>query len=147
MTVKVQNYSFNLVDGPITVDYIAEVMKSLHVATNVGAHAFFAGQVKAEQNENKIIEAIEYSAEKDVFALETERTFEHIFKKYNQIEYMHIAQSVGIVPAGQLSFFSLISAIHKSDAFKANEEVVDIIKFTMPVWKKKIYSDGSSVWK
>ena len=39
-----------------------------------------------------------------------------------------------------------VSSPHRADALAATQECIDQLKARVPIWKKEIYSDGSSEW-
>jgi len=49
--------------------------------------------------------------------------------------------------AGEASLFVLVSAGHRHHAIDACSRAVEMIKATLPVWKKEIFEDNSAMWK
>jgi len=135
-----------LISGPIKSNFIADSIEKHSKKTNIGAHDIFLGQVRADVIENKIVQAIEYSAYEEM----AEDTFyeirEAMFKKYDLI-CMHIYHSLGKVKAGEISLFVFVSAKHRKDAFDACSEIVEKIKINVPVFGKEVFEDESFVWK
>ena len=115
-----------LVNGPITRKIMSSILASLAKNTDAGGHSVFIGQVRADIRGAKRVRAIEYSA----------------YEK--SVEIIH---SVGIVMAGEASLFVLVSAGHRHHAIDACSRVVEMIKATLPVWKKEIFEDNSAMWK
>ena len=56
----------NFINGPISATFIAEQIASHSSKTNIGGHALFLGQVRADDKEGKVVEKIEYSAYEDM---------------------------------------------------------------------------------
>jgi len=50
------------VKGPIPPQFIVDSIAKHQSKTEIGAHAIFAGQVRADEIEGKTVSAIEYSA-------------------------------------------------------------------------------------
>ncbi len=135
-----------LISGPIKSNFIADSIEKHSKKTNIGAHDIFLGQVRADVIENKIVQAIEYSAYEEM----AEDTFyeirEAMFKKYDLI-CMHIYHSLGKVKVGEICLFVFVSAKHRKDAFDACSEIVEQIKINVPVFGKEVFEDESFVWK
>jgi len=45
-----------------------------------------------------------------------------------------------------MSLLVLVSSVHREHALEALRQCVDLIKEKLPVWKKEIYTDGSTRW-
>jgi molybdopterin synthase catalytic subunit len=54
---------------------------------------------------------------------------------------------LGTVPVGEESVAVYISSEHRADSLAAVAAAIDTLKATVPIWKKEMYSDGSSNWK
>jgi molybdopterin synthase catalytic subunit len=72
---------------------------------------------------------------------------ESILAEFNDVKSVEIIHSVGIVMAGEASLFVLVSAGHRHHAIDACSRAVEMIKATLPVWKKEIFEDNSAMWK
>lgn len=57
-----------------------------------------------------------------------------------------VAHRLGIVPVGEWSVFVAVSSVHRRDYLEACEYVIDEIKASVLIWKKKFYTNGE-VWK
>ncbi len=57
-----------------------------------------------------------------------------------------IVHYTGIFELGEPMVHVLVSSAHRSEGFKALEDIVNRYKKETPLWKKEIYSDGSSRW-
>ncbi len=134
------------IDGPITPDFVAKSIASHSTKKDIGAHSIFLGQVRNDLIDGKQVVAIEYTA----YAEMADQTFHEIreaaFAAY-PLTCLHIYHSLGTVLAGEISLFVFTSAVHRAEAFKACEYIVDRIKHDVPVWGKEILEDGSTVWK
>ena len=114
-------YKNVFVEGPITPEKIATSIAHHQVKTNIGAHDIFLGQVRADEIDEKTVQAIEYSAYNEM-ALKTFHDIrESAFDKYN-LTCMHIYHSNGIVKAGEICLFVFTSSAHRSQHFKRNNQ-------------------------
>jgi molybdopterin synthase catalytic subunit len=50
------------------------------------------------------------------------------------------------VKTGEVSLLVLVSAGHRAQSFRALEKCVELIKGNLPVWKKELFTDGTSRW-
>lgn len=140
---KVKNI---FVDGPIPAQRIADDVQCHAEKKDIGAHAIFLGQVRADTKETGRVKAIEYTAYTEM-ALEQMHTIrEELFAKYD-LTCMHVYHSLGTVQAGEISLFVFVSSRHRKASFDACEELVEAIKFKLPIWGKEILDTADTVWK
>ena len=135
-----------LVNGPIKSDFIVNSIAKHQSMTNIGAHAIFLGQVRADVIDDKNVEGIEYSAYNEMAEKEFHKINETAFAKYPDMNCMHIKHSLGMVKSGEMSLFVFVSCGHRKQAFKALEEVVNEIKAKVPIWKKELLEGGDHAW-
>lgn len=136
----------NLIMGPISSEFMQEVVNSHQHKTNLGAHSMFIGTVRADAVDHKAVTGIEYSAYPDMMAPVIQEIKDLVFGQYPEIHCMHIYHSTGLVLVGEHSLLVMVSAGHRKEAIAACAETVELIKAKLPVWKKEFYSDGSSKW-
>lgn len=134
-----------LIEGPVQPSFIADSIAKHSSKTNIGAHAIFLGQVRADAKEGKAVKAIEYSAYPEMAESILSEIREDLFSRY-PITCMHIYHSVGTVKAGEISLFVFVSCKHRKESFDALRDIVELLKAKVPVWKKEIYEDESHVW-
>ena len=133
-------------DGPISPDFIAQSISHHQVKTNIGAHQIFLGQVRKDEIEGQLVQAIDYSAHEEmankVFHEIREATFEQF-----DLPCMHIYHSLGRVAAGEICLFVFASSKHRKEAQKVIEHLVEEIKSKVPIFGKEVFEDESFVWK
>jgi len=56
------------------------------------------------------------------------------------------AHRVGALTIGDTALVAAAAAPHRAEAFAACERVVDIIKQTVPIWKRQHLTDGVTEW-
>jgi molybdopterin synthase catalytic subunit len=132
--------------GAISPAFIAESIAKHSSKKNIGAHSIFLGQVRADDIENKIVAAIDYTTYEDLALQKMHYLREAIFAKYD-LTCMHVHHSLGEVKAGEICLFVFISSKHRKIAIDACEEMVELIKAELPVWGKEIFEDQSHQWK
>lgn len=57
-----------------------------------------------------------------------------------------IVHRVGPVGLGEASVAIAVSSPHRKNAFEAGEWLIDRLKQVVPIWKKELWSDGTSEW-
>jgi molybdopterin synthase catalytic subunit len=136
-----------LTDGPIKEDIISFYFEKMNRRTDTGAHSIFLGQVRADKINGKKVIAIEYSAYEGMVKTEGDKIREAILSEFTDVRSVDIVHSTGVVKAGEISLFVLVSAGHRQQAIQACTRAVEMIKGALPVWKKEIFNDKSHFWK
>lgn len=134
------------VEGAITPEKIATSIAHHQVKTNIGAHDIFLGQVRADDIDGEIVQAIEYSAYEEMANQVFHDIRESAFEKFD-LTCMHIYHSKGIVKTGEICLFVFTSSAHRKEAMDACRYLVEEIKAKAPVFGKELFEDGEHVWK
>ncbi|MDZ4748306.1 MAG: molybdenum cofactor biosynthesis protein MoaE [Saprospiraceae bacterium] len=134
------------IDGPISPEFVAKSIASHSTKMDIGAHSIFLGQVRNDMIDGKTVTAIEYTAYPEMAELKFHEIREATFAAY-PLTCLHIYHSLGMVMAGEISLFVFTSAVHRAEAIKACEYIVEQIKHQVPVWGKEVLEDNSYVWK
>ena len=132
--------------GPITASFIAESIQKHSTQKAIGGHSIFLGQVRADETENGVVSAIEYTAFEDMALEKMHQIREDIFSKY-PLTCMHVHHSLGTVAAGEICLFVFTSSAHRKAAIDACEETVERLKAELPVWGKEIVEGEKHQWK
>ena len=56
------------------------------------------------------------------------------------------AHRVGALTVGDTALVAAAAAPHRAEAFAACERVVEIVKQTVPIWKRQYLADGVTEW-
>jgi molybdopterin synthase catalytic subunit len=56
------------------------------------------------------------------------------------------AHRVGPLVVGDIALVAAVAAAHRGEAFAACERLVDLIKQTVPIWKRQHLADGATQW-
>ena len=135
------------VEGPISPDFIAESIASHQSKTNIGAHAIFLGQIRADQKEGGVVSGIEYTAYEEMANDVFYEIREAAFSRFD-LTCLHIYHSLGLVPTGEISLFVFVSSPHRRAAFEASEFIVEEIKNNAPIFGKELVGEGGDFrWK
>ncbi len=136
-----------LISGPVTQQVIDMFLTKAGEDSGSGGHSVFLGQVRADRSEGREVTAIEYSAYEGMVNAEAEKIKGSILEKFSDVRSVGIIHSTGIVKAGEISLFVIVSAGHRKQSLEACSLTVEMIKERLPVWKKEIYDDESHTWK
>ena len=141
-----ENIKNIFVEGAISPTKIATSIAHHQSKTNIGAHAIFLGQVRADQIEGKTVHAIDYSAQTEIANQVCHEIREAAFSKFD-FSCMHIYHSLGTVKSGEVCFFVFVSSAHRKPVFESLTAIVNEIKAKVPVFGKEIFEDQSHQWK
>jgi molybdopterin synthase catalytic subunit len=133
-------------EGPISPAKIGESIAHHQSKTQIGAHALFLGQVRADTVEGKTVEAIEYTAQTEIANQVCHEIREEAFSQY-ELSCMHIYHSLGVVKKGEICFFVFVSSGHRTPVFDSLSELVNKIKARVPVFGKELFEDQTHQWK
>jgi molybdopterin synthase catalytic subunit len=134
------------VEGPVLPSFVAASIAKHSTKKDIGAHSIFLGQVRDDVINGKPVTAIDYTSYQEMALEKMHEIREEIFGKY-PLTCMHVYHSLGRVAAGEISLFVFTSAVHRREAIKACEELVERIKAELPVWGKEVFADESFQWK
>ena len=134
------------VEGAIEPDLISDSIAKHASKTNIGGHSIFLGQVRADEINGRIVDAIEYTSHVNMALEKMHEIREAIFAKY-PLTCMHIYHSLGLVKAGEICLFVFTSSTHRKPAIEACNECVERIKAELPIWGKEIFEDEGYQWK
>ena len=132
--------------GAIDPISISKSIANHQSKTTIGAHSIFLGQVRADAIDGNEVTAIEYTAQSEMANKICHEIKEAAFAQY-KLSCMHIYHSLGIVKKGELCFFVFVSGPHRKSVFKALPQIVDEIKYKLPIFGKEIFKDASHQWK
>jgi molybdopterin synthase catalytic subunit len=128
--------AFRLTDDPIDLAaVVAEVEDE-----RAGAIATFLGTVRAESRGRKV-ERLEYEAYEGMAENVMSELAESLTKRYDLCA-VAITHRVGVCEIGEASVAIAVSAPHRQDALAACKDAIDILKETVPLWKKEVYEGG-----
>lgn len=134
------------IQGSISGVFVGESIAKHQSKTDIGAHALFLGQVRADVRDGQRVSHIDYSAYEDMALQKVHDIREAAFGQY-PLTCMHIYHSLGTVGAGEISLFVFVSSPHRDAAFTALRQIVDQIKSDVPIWGKEVFVDGNETWK
>lgn len=134
------------IHGAIPPEKIAKSIANHQSKTNIGAHSIFLGQIRADEVDGNIVQAIEYSAYEEMAEQVFHEIRETAFSKFD-ITCAHIYHSMGRVNTGEICLFVFTSSAHRKIAIEACNFFVEEIKAKVPIFGKELFEDESHQWK
>lgn len=107
-----------------------------------GGTALFLGTVRADEGQ---VTGIEYSAYAAMADAELDRIVAEALDRWPDAR-IAVQHRLGLVRAGEASIGIAAAAPHRAAAFDACRYVIEEVKRRLPVWKRELHRDGTSVW-
>lgn len=109
-----------------------------------GGFVTFEGRVR-NHNEGRSVLAIEYEAFVEMAESQGEALLVEALNRFDVLDARAIHR-IGRLEIGDVAVWIGVSAVHRADAFRACEWIIDEIKERLPIWKKEHYAGGDSGW-
>lgn len=109
-----------------------------------GCILFFLG-VSRNAQEDAGVTFLEYSAYEALAIKKAKELEKKILAKY-PIDQLVLIHRLGVVPVCEVSLLVILASSHRKNMFMALEEVVDLIKRELPIWKKAHLESGDQKW-
>ncbi|MBS1581219.1 MAG: molybdenum cofactor biosynthesis protein MoaE [Bacteroidetes bacterium] len=135
------------VEGAIAPAFIAESIAKHATRTDIGGHEIFLGQVRADTIDGRQVQAIDYTAYRDMANEGMAAIREEAFTRWPAMTCLHVHHSLGTIAAGGLCFVVFASAPHRQQAREAVAFVTDEVKKRLPIFGKELFAEGGHVWK
>lgn len=129
-----------LVDDPIDVPSL----RSKIAHPDVGAIGWFEG-VTRRTTEDRVTEQLSYQAHRPMAIRELEKLAAQAIDKFS-LTKLAIVHRLGEVPVGQASVVVGCSSPHRPATFAALPWIMDVLKRDVPIWKRELYTDGTTEW-
>ena len=128
--------SFRLTDGRLDLGVaVAEV-----ATERAGAVATFVGTVRRESRGRTVLH-LDYEAYPEMAEGVMAQIGSDLKSRYDLCE-IAIHHRFGRVEIGEPSVVIAVSAAHRHDALGACRDAIDMLKETVPLWKKEVYEGG-----
>lgn len=112
-----------------------------------GAIASFVGTVRrsasVDDNADKPVTRLDYEAHPTLAATKLAEIAAAAAEKWH-LERIVAVHRAGTCELGEPTVVIACGSAHRGDALEACHSVIDEVKASVPIWKKEIYSDGSS---
>lgn len=110
-----------------------------------GANVLFLGTTR-DSFENRAVSQLSYTSY-PALAFKTLETIAHDAVAKHSLLGIYIAHRLGVVPIGEASIVVAVSAAHRGPAWRAGEEVLEVCKERLEVWKEEVFVDGAREWR
>ena len=107
-----------------------------------GALVTFEGIVR-NHDHGLAVTALEYEAHPDAARFMQEACATIAEQTGLRVAAVH---RVGYLMIGDTALVASVAAAHRGEAFAACEKLVDLIKQTVPIWKRQHLIDGTTEW-
>ena len=123
-------------------DLDVNVIENFVLAPKHGAIVTFRGIVR-NHDHGLAVSALEYSAHPDAVGF-----LEECCRLIAGETGLRVAAAhrVGSLVIGEVALIASVAAPHRHEAFEACEKLVDLIKQTVPIWKRQHLADGATEW-
>ena len=130
----------SLTRDPIDYHGLTELVRR----PNCGAVIMFLGTVR-DLTGDRVTVALDYEgypamAEKKLVEIEADT------RSRWPIGEIALIHRLGRMEVGEISVAIAVSCPHRAQAFEACRHAIDRLKELVPIWKKEIWSDGSTEW-
>jgi molybdopterin synthase catalytic subunit len=128
-----------IVDAPIVAEAIVAGIK----ASGDGAVCVFDGIVRDNTRGRKTL-YLDYEAYREM-ALEQMRGLAAEAVARFGVRDVAMVHRLGRLEIGETSVLIVVASAHRAAAFDACRWLIDMLKKTVPIWKKEIFADGA-IW-
>jgi len=127
----------------VTTEILDAASLELFVASDEnGALVTFRGIIR-NHDHGSAVSSLEYSAHP-----EAQRFLQEACTAIATVTGLRVAAAhrVGALGIGDVALVATVAAAHRAEAFAASERLVDLIKHTVPIWKRQHLADGATEW-
>lgn len=134
-----QNTSIKITDEKLDLDACYNFVTD----DSCGGIAAFVGTVRNDTKGKEVLQ-LDFSAYQPMAVKEMQKIADRALEKFD-IKKIAIHHAVGMLQIGDIPVIITVSSKHRKNAFLACEFAIDILKETVPIWKKEYFTDGE-VW-
>jgi molybdopterin synthase catalytic subunit len=109
-----------------------------------GGFVTFEGIVR-NNNHSKQVSHLEYEAYESLAIKELTVICQEVHNQF-PIKHVQVIHRLGKLQVGDVALFIQCMGVHREEAFRATMSIIDLLKKSVPIWKKETYRDGHSSW-
>ncbi|MDH7604381.1 MAG: molybdenum cofactor biosynthesis protein MoaE [Melioribacter sp.] len=109
-----------------------------------GAVVIFCGKIR-QNNKNKTVKYILYESYISMAEKMIKNILESAITKWNLL-HANAIHRMGKVNVNEVAVIVITQHEHRSEAYMANQYIIDKIKHEVPIWKCEYYNDGTYMW-
>ncbi len=122
---------------------VVELLSKAH-HPKAGAVVLFSGEVR-NNNNGKEVAYLDYEAHQ-IMAAKMIRTILDDANKKWPLNIAIAQHRTGKVTVGETAVVVITASAHRSEAYQANQYIIDRIKHEALIWKCEYFTDGSHQW-
>jgi molybdopterin synthase catalytic subunit len=131
-------YQILLSETPLSIDQSYQFLQD----PEAGGICLFVGTIR-NKNQNKDVENLTMEAYNAMAKKQMERIATEAAAQW-PIQKISVSHRTGKLEIGDIAVIIGVCSIHRAEAFKACEWLIDTLKKEVPIWKNEFYEDGSS---
>jgi molybdopterin synthase catalytic subunit/molybdopterin converting factor small subunit len=108
-----------------------------------GAAVFFDGVVRNNTRDRRTL-YLDYEAYESMALSEMEKLAQAALERF-KVRNVCLVHRLGRLQIGETSVLIGVASAHRAAAFEACRWLIDVLKKTVPIWKKEYFEDGA-VW-
>lgn len=124
------------------LDVVALLAQAHH--PRAGAVVLFSGEVR-NHNNGMVVEFLEYEAHDTMAAKMIRTILDDACNKW-PLNIALAQHRTGKVTVGETAVIVITASAHRSEAYAANQYIIDRIKHEAPIWKCEYFADGTKKW-
>ena len=127
----------------VTTDALdAAALENFVGSDESGALVTFRGVIR-NHDHGSAVSSLEYSAHP-----EAERFLREACEAIAAESGLRVAAAhrIGALGIGDVALIATVAAAHRGEAFAASERLVDLIKQSVPIWKRQHLANGATEW-
>jgi molybdopterin synthase catalytic subunit len=126
-------------DEPLSVDEVLSLVSD----SAAGGVCVFVGTIRGEDG-GRGVEGLGYSAHPTAEAT-LAQVCADVAARHDVIA-LAATHRTGQLAVGDVATVVGASAVHRSEAFAATQDLIDSLKATVPIWKQQRFTDGDTEW-
>lgn len=107
-----------------------------------GAVVLFTGTVRDHAEGRDGVTKLEYEAYDEHVVPQLEQIVVAIRERWPVVGRVALLHRVGEVALGEAAVVVVVAAPHRPEAFDAARFAIDVLKQTVPIWKREFWADG-----
>jgi molybdopterin synthase catalytic subunit len=127
--------------APLSIDTAYQ----LATAPANGAVVLMSGMVR-DNTDGRAVVALDYQAYEPMALRVFQQIAIQIRQRWPEVTHTVIHHRTGKLQVGEISVLVAVGCPHRAEAFAACQYAIDTLKHNAPIWKKELWSDGSSSW-
>jgi len=118
------------------------LIENFVLSTENGALVTFRGIVR-DHDRGQLVRALDYTAHPDALRFLREACEQIAAETGLRVAAAH---RTGALAIGDVALVAAVASPHRAEAFAATEALVDLIKQTVPIWKRQHIEGGANEW-